>query len=76
MTTLDNYKVPMSLINALPYMPLRPCTDSEWEKLHHVVLASDKDWDPKVLGCEGLVDNETWFDAQSSFSDFTTDKKF
>ena len=30
-------------------------------KLPHVILTSDKDWDPTFK-----VDNETWFDAQSS----------
>ena len=26
-TTLDNCKLPMSIRNALPYVPLRPCAD-------------------------------------------------
>lgn len=42
-TTLDNYKIPTSIRNALPYMPLCPYTDSEWEALSHVVLTSDND---------------------------------
>ena len=29
-TTLDNYKIPLSISNALPCMPLRPHTDDEW----------------------------------------------
>ena len=29
-TTLDNYKMPMAIRNALPYMLLCPYTDSEW----------------------------------------------
>ena len=41
--TLDKYKIPISIQGALPCMPLRPCTDKEWETLPHVVLASDKD---------------------------------
>jgi hypothetical protein len=56
-TTLDDYKIPISIRNSLPYVPLRPYTDSEWEKLPHVILASNKDWDPTVLDCEGQVDN-------------------
>ena len=39
-------------------MPLSPCTDKEWEELHHVIIASDMDWDPKVLDCEVKVDEE------------------
>ena len=57
MTTLCNYKLPTSIRNSLPYVPLRPCSDSGWEELPHVILTSDKYWDPKVLDCEGQVDN-------------------
>ena len=28
-TTLDGYKIPISIRSALPYAPLRPCTDAE-----------------------------------------------
>ena len=45
-------------MNALPYVPLRPCTDEEEEELPHVILTSDVDWDPKVLDCEGKVDDD------------------
>ena len=76
MSTLDNCKLPMSIRNALTYIPLRPCTDGEWEKLPHVILTSNKDWNPKILGCEGQVNNETWFDAQSSFLYGLNDKSF
>ena len=68
-TTLYNYNLPTSISNALPYVSLRPCTDKEWDELPHVILTSDMDWDPIVLGFEVEVDNEEWFDAQSSFPD-------
>ena len=48
--------------SALPYMPLRPCTDTEWETLPHATLTSDADWDPASLDCEGEI---------SSFADAT-----
>ena len=67
MTTLDNCKVPTSIMNEFPYVPLRPCTDIEQEKLPHVILTSNKYWDPTALECEVQVDNETWFHEQSSF---------
>ena len=73
-TILDKHKVPMSIRNALAYIPLRPCTDNEWEKLPYVILTSDKGWDSTVLDCEGQLDNELWFDAQSSFPDEPDDK--
>ena len=57
-------------------MPLSPCPNNEWEKLPRVIHTSDKFWDPIVLDCEGQVDNELWFDAQSSFSDGPDDKTF
>ena len=56
----------MSIREALPYMPLRPYTDKEWETLPHVVLTSDEDWDPNCIDCEGQLDNEEWFDAQEN----------
>ena len=37
---------------------------------------SNKDWDPTVIDCEGKLDNESWFDAQSSFLDGPDDKTF
>ena len=75
-TTLDKHKIPMSIWGALPYMPLRPCIDNEWETLPHVVLTSGEDWDPTCLDCEGQLDNEEWFDAQSFFPDGPHSKLF
>ena len=68
--------MPISIRTALPCMPLRLCTDEEWETLLHVVLASDVNWDSTSLDCEGQVSNETWFDAQSLFPDGPADKDF
>ena len=48
-TTLDNHKVPTSVRNSLTFISLRPHTNFEWEKTHHIILTSDKDWDPTVL---------------------------
>ena len=45
-------------------MPLRPCTNEEWETLPRTILTSDVDWDPTVL--DFLAEsNEEWFDAQT-----------
>ena len=63
MTTLENHNHLMSIRDALPYIPLRPYTFSDQEKLPHTILTPDKYWDPMVVDCEGQVDNETWFDA-------------
>ena len=48
-TTLDKYKIPMYIRGELPYIPFRPYTDKEWETLPHVILTSDKEWDPTFL---------------------------
>ena len=66
----------MLIRNSLLYTPIRPYTNNEWEKLPHVIIMSDKDWNPTVLDCEGEVDNETCFDVQSSFLDSPNDKSF
>jgi hypothetical protein len=67
-TTLDGYVIPLNFINGLPYMPIRPYTDSEREKLPHVILTSDVEWDPSIAD-HTLTDDETWFDAVSDQPD-------
>ena len=62
--------------NNLPHIPLRSHPDDEWEKLPHVVLTSDKDWDLTLLYCEGHLENKTWFDAQLYFPVGPNNKKF
>ena len=57
-------------------MTLHPCTDNEWQNLPHNIITSDKDWETTVLDCEGQVDNELWFAAQSSFPDGNDYKTF
>ena len=52
-TTLEDYKTPISIRDGLPCTPLCTCTDEEWENLPHVILASDVDWDPTMLDYEG-----------------------
>ena len=76
MTNLDNYKVHMSITNDSPSMPLRSFTENKWGKLPHIILTSEKDWYSIVLDCEGQVDNEIFFDAQSPLLDGPNDKTF
>ena len=40
---------PLSFQNGLAYLPLRPPSDNELLDLHHVVLCSDKPWDPAAF---------------------------
>ena len=48
-TTVEGYVIPLRFRNGLPYMPIRPYSDQEWNDLPHVVLTSDEEWDPKVM---------------------------
>ena len=60
-TTNDGYIHPLDFINGLPYLPLRPYTDKEWETLPHVVWTSDMKWDPSVIDHK-ITDNNEWGD--------------
>ena len=62
--TQDGYGHPVDIKNGLPYIPMRPYTDDEWEDLPHVEWTSDVNWDPSVLD-QTITDNDTWFDAVS-----------
>lgn len=74
-TTLEGYAIPLDIIDGLAYMKLRPFSDSEWEELPHVVMTSDKDWDPSVF--DSVISNdETWYDAISDESEFLQESPF
>ena len=45
--------------NGLPYLPLRPFTDSEWDTLPHIIMTPACVWDPRL------------FDDTSNPRDFT-----
>ena len=47
--TVDGYEIPLAFRNGLPYLPIKPYTDREFETLPHVIMTSDQDWDPSVL---------------------------
>ncbi|MGL4350912.1 MAG: hypothetical protein ACRCT2_10180, partial [Plesiomonas shigelloides] len=49
--TVDGYVIPLTIRNGLPYLDIRPYTDSEFDTLPHVIMTSDDDWDPSVLDC-------------------------
>jgi len=44
--TLDGFILPFRFQNGLPYLPVRPFSNHEWEMLPHIVLISDVNWDP------------------------------
>ena len=50
--TVDGYIVPLAFRSGLPYLHVRPYTDTEFNVLPHVIMTSDQDWDPTVLDCD------------------------
>ncbi len=71
--TLEGYQIPLSIINGLPYMKLRPYTDAEWEKLPKIYLTSDDPWDPSVL--DSKVPEE-WYKSQPRDTTYLRDNPF
>ena len=59
--TLEGYVIPLQVINGLPYLNMHPPTDSDLEKLPHIVFTSDIDWDPSALDCDFDLDKD-WAD--------------
>ena len=59
--TLEGYRIPITVRNGLPYIPMRPYMDQEWETLPRVQLTGEKDWDPTIL--DNPVPKE-WYERQ------------
>ena len=74
-TMPDSYKIPLNFVNGLAYMPIRPFTDTEWEKLPHIVLTTDNDWDPSMADCD-FSDSEHWYDALETHEGLTYNEPF
>jgi hypothetical protein len=60
--TPEGYVLPLDFKNGLPYLPIRPFTDDEWQDLPHVVFTSDVDWNPSEVDCK-ISDDDLWYDA-------------
>src|SRR6056300_1198686 len=59
-STPDGFEIPLDIQNGLAYIKMRPPTDRELASdIPHVVLTSDKDWDPSVLD-HSIDDVEQW----------------
>eukprot|EP00934_Nitzschia_sp_Nitz4_P008068 Nitzschia sp. Nitz4//scaffold70_size99833//3673//6700//NITZ4_004582-RA/size99833-snap-gene-0.139-mRNA-1//-1//CDS//3329557096//8058//frame0 len=46
--TSEGYVLPLDITNGLPYLPIRPYSDHDWDTLPHVIMTSDTDWDPSI----------------------------
>jgi hypothetical protein len=53
---------PLSILDGLLYLGMRPYTDVEHESLPYVILTSDVDWDSSLLDFD-LDDNDDRYDA-------------
>ena len=58
--TIDGYCFPIDIINGLPYTPMRPFTDEEYNTLPHVLWTSELDWDPTTLDTI-VSDKPDWY---------------
>ena len=47
--TLEGYRLPLSIINGLVYMRMRPYTDDEYRKYPKVILTQNVPWDPRTM---------------------------
>ena len=58
--TIEGYKIPMTMRRGLPYIKMRPFTQSEWEdkSIPHVHITSPETWDPSVL--DSIVE-DNWY---------------
>ena len=61
--TPDGYVHPIRIKDGLPYISLRPYTNTEWETLPHVVWTRDSDWDPTIFDHDVDEGGEEWYDA-------------
>ena len=62
-TTPEGYIIPLSFRHGLPYMAMRPYTDSEFWKLPHVVLTSPEHLDPSTHDFEVP---DSWYESKDS----------
>jgi hypothetical protein len=66
--TVDGYFIPIDIYNGLPYAPMRPYTDEEWDTLPHVILTGDTLWDPSVLD-NTISTTQDWYDGISDLKE-------
>ena len=62
----DGYKFPLNVRCGLPYLDARPVRNDEWDKLPHVIMTADTEWDPSIY--DGETDPK-WGDSQENSVD-------
>jgi hypothetical protein len=61
-STPHGYFIPLNVIQGLPQFFLREPMDKEIDKLLHIVLTSDCDWEPSSLDNDIDPDSSYWYD--------------
>jgi len=62
LTTVEGYKISLSIRLGLPYRNMYPPSDHELDSLPHVVLTSNADWDHTIADNE-IDSNNVWYNA-------------
>ena len=57
--TNDGYTFPLDICSGLPYLPLRPFSDTELETLPQVIMTGDCEWVPTLLD-NIITDSDDW----------------
>ena len=65
---LDGRVIPLDISNGLPYMPMEPHTQEEFDTLPHVFLTGSSKWDPRRLDSI-ISDREDWYNLVKKESD-------
>ena len=61
--TPDGYVIPLAIKNGLAYFTMRPPTDAEWNRLPHVIMTSDEEWDLRALDYDPVLQDEDWVET-------------
>jgi hypothetical protein len=52
---IDGYQIPLDFKNGLPYLRCRKPTEEDLGLLPHIIMTSDKDWDPSIY--DNVIEN-------------------
>jgi hypothetical protein len=73
--TNSGLAMPLSIVDGLPYLKMRPYTDAEFETYPHEIMTGDDDWDPSRLDSI-ITDYAAWFNSIPDNSSAVTENPF
>ena len=68
--SLEGHIMPMAIKHGLPYLCMRPYTNTEYDELPHILATSPTPWDPTCLD-HAVPSN--WYDSQPPSSPYSLD---